>query len=154
MKIFSLITASLLCLAVNAQIKFNTGSAELDKELNQINSEAKSDLTKFKQGLEDQFHVGVKEIDKVFGTITEPAEAHLAFKIGEITNKPMDVVLRSYTANKDKGWGAIAKDLGIKPGSAEFHALKGKSKGNSGSHGNGHGNGNGNGHGNGNGKKK
>jgi hypothetical protein len=27
-------------------------------------------------------------------------------------------------ANKGKGWGVIAKNLGIKPGSAEFHALK------------------------------
>ena len=29
--------------------------------------------------------------------------------------------------HKDKGWGAIAKDLGIKPGSKEFKALKDKS---------------------------
>ena len=30
----------------------------------------------------------------------------------------------TYGAKKGQGWGAIAKDLGIKPGSAEFHALK------------------------------
>lgn len=29
--------------------------------------------------------------------------------------------------NNKKGWGAVAIDLGIKPGSREFHRLKGKS---------------------------
>jgi len=29
--------------------------------------------------------------------------------------------------NNKKGWGAVAIDLGIKPGSREFNRLKGKS---------------------------
>jgi hypothetical protein len=29
-----------------------------------------------------------------------------------------------YKQSKGKGWGVIAKELGIKPGSPEFHALK------------------------------
>ena len=29
-----------------------------------------------------------------------------------------------YRNNKGQGWGVIAKNLGIKPGSDEFHALK------------------------------
>jgi len=29
-----------------------------------------------------------------------------------------------YRSGKAKGWGALAKSLGIKPGSKEFHALK------------------------------
>ena len=37
---------------------------------------------------------------------------------------PLNRVLSVYRGNKKKGWGAIAKKLGIKPGSAEFHALK------------------------------
>lgn len=32
--------------------------------------------------------------------------------------------IQTYKANKCKGCGIIAKELGIKPGSAEFHALK------------------------------
>ena len=33
-------------------------------------------------------------------------------------------VKNTYQAHKGKGWGVIAKELGIKPGSREFHALK------------------------------
>ena len=33
-------------------------------------------------------------------------------------------VLQKYDASKDKGWSAMAQSLGIKPGSAEFKALK------------------------------
>jgi len=36
------------------------------------------------------------------------------------------VVIDSYRKNKSKGWGALARDLGIKPGSKEFKALKDK----------------------------
>jgi hypothetical protein len=34
-------------------------------------------------------------------------------------------VLEIYERDHGQGWGVIAKRLGIKPGSAEFHALKG-----------------------------
>jgi hypothetical protein len=33
-------------------------------------------------------------------------------------------VVDVYKKNRGKGWGVIAKSLGIKPGSPEFHALK------------------------------
>lgn len=35
-----------------------------------------------------------------------------------------DAVYQVYQPNRKKGWGVIAKELGIKPGSPEFHALK------------------------------
>ena len=67
----------------------------------------------------------------------------------------IDDVIISYKKNKEKGWGVIAKEMGIKPGSPEFHALKGKTKtrkdkGKS----EGKGKGNGNSKGKGNGKNK
>jgi len=31
---------------------------------------------------------------------------------------------QKYKSDKGQGWGALAKSLGIKPGSREFHALK------------------------------
>jgi hypothetical protein len=38
--------------------------------------------------------------------------------------KPLSVVMKEYDVNKDKGWGVMAKNLGIKPGSEAFHSLK------------------------------
>jgi hypothetical protein len=48
----------------------------------------------------------------------------MCLQLGQWTQKPAEQVVRVYKANRGKGWGVIAKSLGIKPGSAEFHALK------------------------------
>ena len=53
-----------------------------------------------------------------------PADVYMTVGIAKITNKSIDEVVGEYKANKGKGWGVIAKRLGIKPGSKEFHALK------------------------------
>ena len=41
-----------------------------------------------------------------------------------MSSRSTDYVLSKYRVKKSKGWGALAKSLGIKPGSREFHALK------------------------------
>jgi hypothetical protein len=41
-----------------------------------------------------------------------------------MSGRSIDVVTAQYKKNKGRGWGALAKSLGIKPGSPEFHALK------------------------------
>jgi len=46
----------------------------------------------------------------------------LGLEMGHLSKKPMDTVFGTYENNR--GWGNIAKDLGIKPGSEEFHRMK------------------------------
>lgn len=46
----------------------------------------------------------------------------LGLEMGHLSKKPMNTVLGTY--EKNRGWGNIAKDLGIKPGSDEFHRMK------------------------------
>ncbi|MBE0602055.1 MAG: hypothetical protein IH611_00310 [Deltaproteobacteria bacterium] len=48
----------------------------------------------------------------------------MVFRTGQVSGRPHEVVLDEYRANQGKGWGVMAKNLGIKPGSAEFHSLK------------------------------
>ncbi len=127
--------ATMLIGGIFAQVSFKTGDSKFDAELNVTNNEAKSDLTSFKKELTSSYKITTSKIDNLL-KIMEPAEVLLSCKIGEIANRTIDEVVSSYKVNKDKGWGAIAKDMGIKPGSPEFHALKGKTKkakGNSGS---------------------
>lgn len=113
-----------------SQINFKTGDASLEAELNLVNKEALVDLATFKKNLSTDFGVAVEKVENLLKSMI-PAEALLAIKIATITKQPIEKVAESYKANKDKGWGAIAKEMGIKPGSPEFHALKGnKSKGN------------------------
>jgi hypothetical protein len=48
----------------------------------------------------------------------------ISFEIMKLTRKPIAEVIRVYKVSKTKGWGVMAKELGIKPGSKEFHAMK------------------------------
>lgn len=112
---------------LSAQISFKTGDSGMDAELNIINKDANSDLKTFKAELSAKNGLTISVIDSYL-KIMQPAEVWLATKIAEIIKKPVDTVVSSYKVNKDKGWGEIAKDLGIKPGSAEFHELKAMTK--------------------------
>lgn len=111
----------------HSQISFRTGDSGLDAELNTANKEAEADLPKFKTGLSAEFNISVPKIEGLLKSML-PGEILIAVKIASIANQPIDNVVDSYNKNKDKGWGVIAKEMGIKPGSAEFHALKGKKK--------------------------
>ena len=132
---------------VNGQINFRTGDSNLDAELNVSNTEAERDLPLFKKNLTLEFGVSAPKIESLL-KIMKPAEALLAIRISTISKKSLDLVMQTYKVNKDKGWGYIAKQMGIKPGSPEFHALKGKKKSGAKPKG-----GNGNGNGNAKGKK-
>lgn len=111
--------------SVSAQF-YKTGDVKLDASVESINTDAKSSPTTFKTETSATYSVSVAKIDTwsiEFGMSF--GDIYLALEIGEITKKPYDEVIKVYQANKKKGWGAIAKELGIKPGSPEFHALKG-----------------------------
>ena len=58
----------------------------------------------------------------------EPAEIYLSLELSKLSGRSVDEVVEIYKVHKDKGWGYIAKQLGIKPGSAEFHKLKENTK--------------------------
>lgn len=137
-----------------AQVKYNTGNVEFDTDLGIVNANAKLDLKTFKLNISTTHNLPIPKVEELL-QIMEPAEIILAADIAQVAQKPIDAVVISYKKNKDKGWGVIAKEMGIKPGSPEFHALKGKTKtrkdkGKS----EGKGKGNGNSKGKGNGKNK
>ncbi|MBK6525331.1 MAG: hypothetical protein IPG07_07100 [Crocinitomicaceae bacterium] len=49
----------------------------------------------------------------------EPAEIYFALEIS-VANKPIETVIDTYEANRDKGWGFIAQELGIKQDHLNF----------------------------------
>ncbi|MES2762784.1 MAG: hypothetical protein V4677_11275 [Bacteroidota bacterium] len=130
-KLLSLI-ATCFILSVNAQtISFNprTGDIELDNILKDINTKAKDDLSAFVQNAVTTFNVAKNTVDGLLKDLL-PGDAFMVLQTAQVVNKPIETISTTYQKNKDKGWGQIAKELGIKPGSAEFHALKGKAKNN------------------------
>ena len=89
-----------------------------------FNIQAHSDPSGFKARLATRFKIGDVQVDAVLSNVDEPADAYLMLRLGEMSGRPVDYVFEKYRYNKGKGWGALAKSLGIKPGSEEFHALK------------------------------
>jgi hypothetical protein len=89
-----------------------------------LNIRATADPSGFRAQLGARFKIGNAEINTVIGNVEKPADAYMVFRLGEMSHQPTDYVIKQYRSGKGKGWGVLAKSLGIKPGSKEFHALK------------------------------
>lgn len=112
------------------QVTFNTGNGELDANLTVINNRGEGDFKSFKRELSIDFNVPEPKLEDMRVSVgLSPGEIYLALEIARNSPSSVDEVLRIYQANKSKGWGYIAKEAGIKPGSAAFHQLKNNSKG-------------------------
>ncbi len=89
-----------------------------------FNIKAEADPSGFRVRIAARFKIGDAEISTVLSNVEKPADAYVVFRLGEMSRQPTDYVIKKYKSSKGKGWGALAKSLGIKPGSREFHALK------------------------------
>ena len=100
----------------------------LDDFLARVNVQARADLGGFVARMSGQFGVPEAQVRVVLSAVSDPADAFMVFQIGQYCHRPSDEVLpvyrAHYSAEKGQGWGVIAKQMGIKPGSPEFHALK------------------------------
>lgn len=96
----------------------------LDGFLHDLNIRARADMNGFAMQVSTQFGVPLPRVQAVIEIADDPADAFMCFQLGEMSRKPYDTVTHVYQTHKGKGWGVIAKRLGIKPGSPEFHALK------------------------------
>jgi len=92
--------------------------------LNNLNVEATADRSGFRMRLATRFHIDDTQVSAVLNQMDSHADAYMVLRLGELSHRPIDDVVSVYRANKNRGWGRVAKDLGIKPGSKEFHALK------------------------------
>ena len=114
-----LVLASIVQLAV-----FSVAVAGDFGWLSDLNNKAQADSSDFRTRLAVRFNVGDIQIKAVLDNVEKPADAYIVLRLGEIARQPTDYVIAKYRSSKGKGWGVLAKSLGIKPGSREFHALK------------------------------
>jgi hypothetical protein len=89
-----------------------------------FNIKAEADPSGFRASLAARFKIGNAQIEIVLNNVEKPSDAYLVLRLGEMSKQPIENVIEKYKSDKGKGWGALAKSLGIKPGSKEFHALK------------------------------
>lgn len=100
-----------------------TGDAEVDNYLVEINDKAESNYNTFRDELSETSNITVEEIDRyVKEENMEPADVYYASVLASATDRHVSEVVGLYS--EKKGWGAVAKELGIKPGSEAFHELK------------------------------
>jgi hypothetical protein len=133
--ILLLLAVTLSSLSVQAQItslsfSAKTGDAQLDASLTSINSQGSADFSLFKKDMAVSFGVTETKINYLSVTVKmAPGDIYMTLELARITGKTIDQIVVVYNAKKGQGWGVIAKELGIKPGSKEFHALKDSAKG-------------------------
>ena len=101
-----------------------TASGGLDGFLGNLNVQARADLPGFCARVSAQFGIPEVQVRATIGTVLAPADAFMIFQLGHMTGYPPERVMAVYEKKRGRGWGVIAKELGIKPGSPEFHALK------------------------------
>jgi len=89
-----------------------------------FNIKAEADPSGFRARLATRFQMGDAQIKIVLNNVENPSDAFMVLRLGEMSNQPTGSVIEKYKSGKGQGWGAIAKSLGIKPGTEEFHALK------------------------------
>lgn len=96
----------------------------LDTFLDNINVQAAGDRHGAIASIGSHFGVPYSDVELIMGTTGSLADAFMVLQIGRWTGLNRDRILGVYGKRKGQGWGVMAKELGIKPGSAEFHALK------------------------------
>jgi hypothetical protein len=124
----ALSVAVVAILGVHAQtISFGLGDTGLEASLNDIGASARVDMGGFSAEVSLQWGSSPTQVQTALSQGLQPAEVYLAAALANMSGKSLTFVVGEYKKNKAKGWGALAKELGIKPGSKEFKALKDKS---------------------------
>lgn len=120
MKLFKIFFVSLMLIFLILPIA-SAGDFDWVKD---FNIRAEADPSGFRARIGARFKIGNVEIDAVLSNVDKPADAYMVCRLAEMSRRPTTSVTEKYKASKGKGWGVVAKSLGIKPGSKEFHALK------------------------------
>lgn len=118
------IITRLLVVAAVLIISPAASAGGLDSFLGEVELRASADLGSFKADLSLTFGVSEREVSGLFSIMSKPSDVYMCLRVGEVAHQPVDRVVAEYRRSKGQGWGVIAKNLGIKPGSEEFHALK------------------------------
>ena len=116
-----LFMVSVVLLLVSPAVVVAAGDFDWTRDLN---VRAEADPSGFRARIAARFKIGDAQITAVLSNVESPADAYMVFRFGEMSAKPTAYIIDKYRSNKGKGWGVLAKSLGIKPGSKEFHALK------------------------------
>nr|WP_320048563.1 hypothetical protein [uncultured Desulfuromonas sp.] len=117
-------TATIVCFVVAAIFAAELSHASLSGFMSDVNVRARADLRDFSVRLSSRFAVPVPDVDGLLRRVSAPADAFMCLQLSHMSRVPLEQVMERYRQRHDKGWGQLAQELGIKPGSAEFHRIR------------------------------
>ena len=120
MKSLSIFVSAILMIFIIAPVSI---AGDFDW-INDFSIKAEADPSGFKAKLSTRFNIGGAEVNAVLSNVYNSADAYIVLRLGEMSGRPTEDVIKKYKSGKCKGWGSLAKSLGIKPGSKEFKDLK------------------------------
>ena len=100
----------------------------LNKFALSIHNKAAADIEDFHENLMRIDGPPQPKIHEMLAAGIPPADVFMMVHISILSGKPLSAVHVEYQRSKGQGWGVIAKEMGIKPGSSAFHNLKEKFK--------------------------
>jgi hypothetical protein len=108
----------------------DTGDRRLDQYLRYMNQEGKADPEGFVRMLSQKHGIPEEEILQARKQHRlEPADLYMASFLAQKSRRRVLDVAAQYKENQGQGWGVMAQNMGIKPGSAEFKQMKSEAKG-------------------------
>jgi hypothetical protein len=130
MKQFLTAATFLVFLALHFQsvafaLQTSTGDWNLDSLLGKINERAKADPDGFIQQLSQNYGIpeeDIRQAKEKHGL--SDGDTYMATALARKTNRRLGDLAAEYKQNQGKGWGVMAMNMGIKPGSPEFKELK------------------------------
>ena len=103
-----------------------TGDVWMDTQLRDMNTYSRGDRNGFIDDVVASFGAPRYVVNEyIVDRRWAPGDVYYGCALAHELHVPCQNVLRDYDENHGQGWGVIAKRMGIKPGSAAFHALKG-----------------------------
>ncbi|MBU1397637.1 MAG: hypothetical protein KKH85_01875 [Proteobacteria bacterium] len=100
----------------------------LNKFALSIHNKAAADIEDFHENLLRIEGPPQPKIHEMLAAGIPPWDVFMMAHISILSGKPVSAVHEEYKRSKGQGWGVIAKEMGIKPGSTAFHNLKEKFK--------------------------
>ena len=104
-----------------------TGDVWMDTQLSDMNRYERVDRNYFIDDVVNSFGAPRYVVNEyIVDRRWAPGDVYYGCALAYQLRVPCQNVLSDYDKNHGQGWGVIAKRMGIRPGSAAFHALKGK----------------------------
>lgn len=112
--------------------QYRTGSVQLDGYLRNMAIVASIDFGTFRTRISTVYNLSSGRLERLYAEVgRSPADLFMLLEVARLTRRSPEQIFPIYWHYQRHGWGVIARQAGIKPGSAAFHALKAQADRNS-----------------------